>query len=224
MGIQIVGASGDIAETGSRSYNAAASQHVQVKPIPYSTLGHYRVTHRATLAATQAANARLFEVRNTHASNLIVPTRLVVRLYQIAAGTAQMAGLDIYKVTNFTVADLTNTVTPTPSRKRTSMNAVPGNAEVRGVTAAGAAAGMTNGTLTKDGGPFCQITYAVAAAAGTNATGLWGPYDIFDDMNGTHPFVFAQNEGFEIENRTLNTTSFGVEIIVDFSWAEVTAF
>lgn len=224
MGIQTIGASGDIVEAGLRSYNPASPLHVQPKPLSYGTLGHYRTTHRLTLAATQAANSRLFSVRNAHASNLIIPTRLVLKMYQIAAGTAQIAGLDIFKVTGYSAVDTVNVVTPSASQKRASMNTAPGNAAVRGVTAGGAAAGMTGGTLTKDGAPFWQLSYAVAAAAGTNNTGGWGPYDVFDDVNGTHPFVFGPNEGFEIENRTLNTTSFGVELIVDFSWAEVTLF
>ena len=48
--------------------------------------------------------------------------------------------------------------------------------------------------------------------------------DNFDDVNGTHPFVFAQDEGFDIENRVLNVTSYGVVWFIDVSWAEVTAF
>jgi hypothetical protein len=223
MGIQVQGSSGTIAEVGGSAFKAL---HVHIKPLEYGALGHYRMTHRAVLAATQAANARLLELRNTHASNLLVPTRFLIKLYQIAAGTAQMGGLDIFKCTSFSAVDTTNTVTPTYSVKRTTGMAVVGSsiAAIRGVTAAGAAAGMTGGTLTKDGGAFYQHTYAVAAAAGTNNAAIWGPYDIFDDVNGTHPWVYAQNEGFEVENRTLNTTSFGIEAIFDFSWAEVTAY
>lgn len=217
---QIQGAVGAIMGVGAE---ASSPGHVVVRPVPYGGLGHYRVTHRCLLATAQAANSRLFEVRNTHATNLIIPTRLVLKLFQTAAGTAQIAGLDIFKCTGFTVVDTTNTVTPTVSQKRASMASAPGGLAVRGVTIAGAAAGMTGGTLTKDGGAFNQLTYAVAAAAGTNVQSQWGPYDVLDDVNGTHPFVFVQNEGFEIENRTLNTTSFGVELVVDFSWAEVPA-
>ena len=83
---------------------------------------------------------------------------------------------------------------------------------------------MTGGTLTKDGGSFWACSYPVAAAAATNNAAQFGPYDVLDDVNGTHPFVFAQNEGFEIENRILNVTSFGVEVVIDFSWAEATAY
>lgn len=224
MGIQLIGVSGDVAETGARNFNSGASQHVQVKPIPYGALGHYRVTHRAIQTTAQAANSRLFEFRNTHASNLMVVTRLQIKLAQVAAGTAQAAGLDIFRATSFTAVDTTNTVTPTAVPKRSTMSATPGGAAVRGVTAAGASAGMTGGTLTKDATPFWQTSYGLATAILSTNAGFWGPYDVYDDVNGTHPFVFLPNEGFEIENRTLNATSNGVELTVDMTWAEVTAY
>jgi len=220
MAIQLQGNSGVVAEVPGTSFRALSTN---IKPIEYATLGHYRTSHRCVLAATQAANSRLFILRN-NSTNLIVPTRLAVKLLQTAAGTAQIAGIDAYRLTGFTVLDTTNTVTPSVSVKRTSMAAAPGNAQVRGVTAAGAAAGMTGGTSTKDGTAFWQFSYPVAAAAATSNAGLFGPYDLFDDVNGTHPFVLAQNEGLLIENRALNTTSFGFEAIFEIAWAEVTAY
>jgi hypothetical protein len=212
------GVSNALLGVGAESQSAA---HVTMKPIPYAALGHYRAVHRAVQAATQAANSRLFTIRNPHASNLIVLTRLSLKMLQTVAGTAQMAGIDVFRVTSYSVTDTTNTVTPVASPKRGTMATSPGAAVIRGVTVAGASAGMTGGTLTKDGGAFFSQTYPVAAAAATSNALAWGPYDLLDDTNGTHPFVLATNEGIEIENRTLNTTSFGVEFIVDVSWAEV---
>jgi hypothetical protein len=81
---------------------------------------------------------------------------------------------------------------------------------------------MTGGTLTKDGNAFASLPYNVAAAI--NTTTIWGPIDCFDDVNGTHPFVFAQNEGLTVENRVLNVTSYGITWYIDFAWAEVTTF
>lgn len=224
MGIQVLGASGDIAEVGQRNYNAAASAHVQIKPIPYSTLGHYRTNHRCVIANTQAANSRLFEFRNNHASNLMIPTRLIVKWLQTGTHTAAIEdSLDVFKVTSFTVLDTTNTVTPTASRKRTSMNAAPGNADLRGVTVAGAAAGMTGGTLTKDGNSIGELPKWLLAAQPTTLiepTAL----DVFDDVNGTHPFVMTQNEGIIIENRVLLGAAAASTVYIDFSWAEATAY
>jgi hypothetical protein len=141
---------------------------------------------------------------------------------QTVAGTAQENSVDCYRCTSFTVSSTTNTVTPVSSVKRTSMAAYPGGAAVRHLTLAGAAAGMTGGTRTKDTQAFATLPYNVAAAI--NTTSIWGPLDALDDVNGTHPFVFAQNEGIWIENRVLNVTSYGITWFIDFNWAEVVAF
>lgn len=202
---------------------ASIPLHVTGKPIPYGSAGHYRYSVRIISTAAQAANSRIFEVRNIGVGGLIIPTRLTIRALQVAAGTAQENSLDVFRLTSFSAVDTTNTVTPTSSVKRTSMAAFPGTAAaIRHLTVAGAAAGMTGGTMTKDGNMFATLPYNVAAAI--NTTTIWGPLDVLDDVNGTHPFVFAANEGFEIENRVLNVTSYGIAWYIDFSWVEVSAF
>lgn len=217
MPIQLQGNSGVTTEVEDSSTRALRAV---VKPLGYGTLGHYRTSHRCVLVAAQAANSRLFEMRNT-GTNLIVPTRLVLRAVQSAAGTAQEASIDVFRATSFTAVDTTNTVTPTASVRRTAtMAAAPGGAALRGVTVAGAAAGMTGGTLTKDGNSAGQLPLVV----GTAASQVLFMADILDDVNGTHPFALAQNEGLIVENRALNTTSYGFSLYIDLSWAEVTAF
>lgn len=212
--------SGNIAEVGQA---AQAGQHVIPKPI--AAVAHYRLSARFALIAAQAANSRLFSFRNNHATNLLIPTRLNLKWMQTAAHTAQIAdSLDVFKVTGFTVLDTTNTVTPAASRKRTSMAAAPGSADLRHVTIAGAAAGMTGGTLTKDGSPFAQLQRLMQAAVPTANDVLAALLDALDDVNGTHPWIFVQNEGFEIENRVLLGAAAGSEVVVDLSWAEVTLF
>lgn len=221
MALQVIGNSGSVADVGAA---AQKGLHVIQKPIDAGALGHYRVNHRCGLVATQAANSRLFEVRNTHASNLIVPTRLLIKWLQTAAHTAAIEdSLDVFKVTGFTAVDTTNTVTPTASVKRATMAASP-VAAIRGVTIAGAAAGMTGGTLTKDGGTAGQLPQWLLLAQPTAGVVATQMDDNFDDVNGTHPFVFAQNEGFIIENRVLLGAAAGSSVYIDFSWAEVTAF
>lgn len=221
----IEGLSGDITEAGNRAFNVGAPLHTRGVPLQYGSLGHYRTNHRCALVATQAANSRLFEVRNSHATNLIVPTRLILKWLQTGAHTAAIEdSLDVFKVTGFTVVDTTNTVTPTASAKRASMAAAPGGAVLRGVTVAGAAAGMTGGTLTKDGNSIGQLPQWLLAAAPTAGTIVVQLNDIFDDVNGTHPFVLAQNEGIIIENRVLLGAAAASSVYIDFSWAELTAF
>lgn len=223
MALQIQGNGGVVQEVGGTGFRAG---HAHIKPLEYGALGHYRTSVRISSTAAQAANSRIFTVRNTHATNLIIPTRLSIRAIQAAAGTLQENSLDVYKCTAFTLSDTVNTVTPVSSRKRTSMAAYPGGVEIRHLTLAGAAAGMTGGTLTKDTQFFATMPYLVTAGAATATyTPLpWGPYECFDDVNGTHPFVLIQNEGIEIENRVLNVTSMGIVWYIDFCWAEVVAF
>ena len=223
MAILLKGVSGDTVEAGNRSYNAGSLLHTIGKPIQYSTLGHYRMSVRFALATAQNANSRLWEIRNAHASNLIVPTRMEVTV--LPAGTITAAyrlELDLFKLTSFSAVDTTNTVTPgTPSNKRSSMATTPG-AIFRHVTVAGAAAGMTGGTLTKDAVASGIAQCWVATAAATTI-----PYrkEMLDDVNGTHPFVLAQNEGLELENVVAGSaTANVVDVSIDFSWAEVTAF
>jgi hypothetical protein len=172
----------------------------------------------------QAANSRLFSFRNSHASNLIVATRLIVKWLQTGAHTATIEdSLDVFRATAFSVSDTVNTVTPVPVVKRTvGMAAAPGAAEVRGVTVAGAAAGMTGGTLTKDTAPFAQLPGLFQAALPANQI-VDVRLDEQDDDNGSHPFVFGPNEGFEIENRVLLGAAAASGVYIDFSWAEVAA-
>jgi hypothetical protein len=203
------------------NYFAAA---VRVKPIVYGALGHYRVNHRCALVAAQAANSRLFEVRNP-GPNLIVPTRLVIKWFQTAAHTAAIEdSLDVFKATSFSAVDTTNTVTPVASVKRASMAAAPGAALIRGVTIAGVAAGMTGGSLVKDGGAIGQTPLWLTLAFADPAQRIAVLTDNFDDVNGTHPFVLATNEGIEIENRVLLGAAAGSSVYIDFSWAEVTSY
>lgn len=220
MSIQIAGSSGTVAEvagTGFRAFNT------HVKPIEYGVGGHYRTTARVALVANQAANSRLFEVRNSHASLLVIPTRVNVRWLQTAAHTAAIEdSLDFFRVTSFTAVDTTNVVTPAASVKRASM-AASSAAVIRHVTAAGAAAGMTGGTLTKDSSPFSQFPKWLLAALPTTDV-PFSFLDALDDVNGSHPFVFTQNEGFIIENRVLLGAAAGSSLYIDFTWAEVAAF
>ena len=219
------GISGGDVEAGLFNYNSQSALHVRPVPHPYGSLGHYRTNHQCTIANTQAANSRLFEVRNTHASNLIIPTRLTLKWLQTGTHTAAILdSLDVYKVTSFTAVDTTNTVTPTASVKRGSMAAAPGAAALRGVTIAGAAAGMTGGTLTKDSNSIGQLPKWLLAAMPTAGPVDPSALDVFDDVNGTHPFALAQNEGIIVENRVLLGAAAASVVYIDFSWLETSAY
>lgn len=220
MAIQVQGNSGVVAEVGGSTFRA---MHVHVKPLEYGSLGHYRTAVKLTMATSQGANSRLFEVRNTHASNLLICTR--ARVAVLPAGTITTAyamELALFRLTGFSAVDTTGTVTPTSSVKRTSMAAFPGGAAIRHATIAGVAGGMTGGTLTKDGNSFASLIAWVATAA---ATTVPVERELIDDVNGTHPLVCVQNEGWELENVVAGSgTANVVQVMIDQSWAEVASF
>lgn len=220
MAIQQQGNSGTIMEVGGAVFRAA---HTHVKPLEFGSGlgGHYKATIRISSTAAQTANSRILELRNPNAGVLVIPTRLVIRALQTAAGTAQENSLDVYKATNFTAVSTTNAVVGAPTTKRTgNMAAV--QAQLRYLTQTGVAAGMTGSTATKDALPIATAPYNVAAAINTN--GPIANVDCFDDVNGTHPLVLNQNEGLVVENRVLNVTSYGVTWYIDIAWAEVTSY
>lgn len=215
MPLQLQGNSGVTSEVEDSSTRA---MRAVFKPYAYSTFGHYRVSLSILSVTAQAANARIAVLRN-NAANLIVITRCTLRAFQVTAGTAQENGLDAYKLTGFTVLDTTNTVTPAVEVLRaTGMAAAPGGAQLR---TSNAAAGMTGGTSTKGSALIGSLPYNVAASVMT--ANPWTA-NIFDPENGEHPLVLAQNEGLLLENRTLNSTTYGIRWYVDLSWAEVATF
>lgn len=216
-------AAANISRVGEVGTGATGGLHTVRKPLP-SSIGHYSVSHRCAIVAAQVANSRLFELRNAHATNLLVLLALTIKWLHTAAHTAAIEdSLDAYKVTGFTAVDTVNTVTPVGSIRRSTMTAFPGNALVRGVTVAGAANGMTGGTLTKDSTPFLQLPQWMLLAQPTAGLVLPAVADLPPDLGG-HPFVFSQNEGFIIENRVLLGAAAGSSVYIDAAWAEVAAF
>lgn len=193
------------------------------KTLGYNVKGHYTTSLFITLADTLAAGARLFSIRNASPAatpTLLIPTRLVLRAIQASAGTAQRAAITANRLTSFTASDSTNAVAQTAVVKSTrgDMAAAPGSAELFSYN--GNTAGMTGGTLTRDGASFGVLPLVVSTAA---TPYLW-EVDALDDPNGTHPFVLARNEGFDLENVFVNTTSFGMTLLADLSWAECVSF
>lgn len=189
-------------------------------PLATNSKGHYRTTTFLNLPSTLAANARLFTFRNT-GSNLLIPTRMTMRAVQSSAGTAQSAAISAIRCTGFSVSDTTNTATAAASvmSSRGDMAASPGGAQL--LVFNGAVAGMTGGTLTKDTNSLSILPITVTAAANT---ALW-QVEAFDGAAaGAHPLVLANNEGIVVENTFVNTTTYGVSLVIDFAWAEVGSF
>lgn len=184
--------------------------------------GHYRFSHRFDLANTQAANSRVFEIRNTHATNLMILEKLRISWIQVGIHTVAIQdSLDVFKATGFTAVDTTNTVTPAETRLRTSFPA--SDFTVRGVTVAGAAAGMTGGTVTVEANPFTQLPIWLLAAVPTAGPTVFNVLEYILSREEM-PFALIQNEGLVIQNRVLLGATAGSTVFIDCEVAEVTAY
>lgn len=220
MAFQVQGENGTIQQVGGPLLRAG---HVHVKPIEY-VVGHYRTVVRLAMVPSQAANSRLFEIRNT-GNNLLIPTRLEVTVLPSGPiATPYLLELAAYKYTGFTAVDTTSTATPTAGVARTGMAAYPGNAHIRVLTPAGAAAGMTGGTLgTKAGNPLGLLLAWLASVSANSqpvTRGLLG-----DVSNGAYPMMFGEDEGFVIEQVPAGSaTANAVAVLVDLAWCEAQAY
>jgi hypothetical protein len=139
---------GGNAETGVA---ASLPLHVVIKPLPYGSLGHYRIARRlAPAASTTAGN--LWTFRNPTASGILtVVKRIRVRVVQIANPTAAVEDRFSLKIARgYTIADTTGSASIAPSANmqevRTSMATA--TAQVRESNAAGGASGGTKTTDT----------------------------------------------------------------------------
>lgn len=215
------GVSGALAGVGAESQSP---MHIVGKPDPVGVLGHYKTSHRCVLVNAQAANSRLFELQNPHATNIVVVHDIRIEWIQTAAHTAAILdSLDIYKCTSFSAVDTTNTVTPVISKLRTSFG-TPGE-NVRGVTVAGAAAGMTGGTLTKDTAPLRQLgLWLLAAVPTTVPTNLIERGYSPKVADGESPLLLVQSEGLIIENRVVLGAAAGSAVSIDIAYSVVTAY
>lgn len=218
MAIQVQGDNGTVLGVGGAAFKAA---HVHLKPIEYGALGHYRATVKVILSPDQAANSRLFELRNAHAANLVIPTRLTVTALPVGpVATPYLFEMACFRCSSFTAVDDTSTSTATVAALKSS-GMSPAGAQVRYLTAAGAAAGMTGGSLTKTTLPMASLIAWMASASATSmpVTREWLRH--VDE----HPPVYGQNEGLVIENVLAGpAVANAVLVTVDCSWAEATAY
>ncbi len=210
---------------------AASPLHMNAKPIPYATLGHYRVAATTgTLAAALAASAQLFYLRWTDATRFCVITRFRAQFQPLTLFTAATLtdfGFDLHKATAVSAGgggtDLGASV---KTRMRTSMGA--SLLDAAGLMRISTTAALTAIT-TLDALPIAQSlgdTQRVNPAAATEEQRVNDPTLIFQPniASGEHPLVLAQNEGLVLRNRTVWPAAGTGIVQVEISWAEVTAF
>jgi hypothetical protein len=226
MGFVIAG--GAAATKANVGAEASSPLHVSHRPLSHGALGHYRWSGRQAIIAAQAANSVLFGLRNT-GGNLIIPTRCTLKLLQIAAMTAAIeVNVEVRKFTKVDAwaTNQVNRNTEVARKRSSNMAAAPGSAEIMSNTSAGAAAGMSGGTAaTFDTGAIRFVPlWALLAMPTAGPAPSVVDDNVFDDVNGTHPFALAQNEGIGIRNVNLLGAAAGLALYIDISWAEVAAF
>lgn len=197
--------------------------HVINKPIDVTGGGYYRVaaqtgTLAAALGAGSATVGHLFSFRNPHVSMLVVIHSLSVRfqtLVDFTAATATDLGVDVFRLTNFSVVPTTNRTSPTPTKMRTSFGTtVIGATDINIATTVG----MTGQTQTIDASPFDSTI------ADMNQTSSFPPLIYTPVESLAYPLTLGQNEGFLVRNRGAWPAAGTGILQVEVSWAEVTAY
>lgn len=226
------GTTGSLQEVGAA---AALPAHITAKPLPYGALGQYRVSVvTGTLAATLAAGAVVFSARWSDATRFAVITRLQTRFLPLTPFTAatltDATSFDAYIGRSFSAAHTGGTaltLTGSSFKTRASMGSTLFN-DLRIATTAALGGG---GTVTPDAHPFeaslrkGNRTNPAAATEETISGVDSNDLNFLASMSdGEHPIVLTANEGILIRNRTVWPAAGTGILLVQMSWAEVSAF
>ncbi len=227
MPIQIQGNTGVVAEVGGTGFRA---QITSPKPIEFGALGHYRISVvTGTLAAAFAANAQVFQFKWTDATRLAVILRIRTRFLPLTLFTAATltdhTSFNAFMVRSYAAGGggTTLTLTGNNAKLRTSMASSLATINVATTAALTAA-------TTLDAQPFTQSIRKgnrvnPAAATEETITALTDGLEFVPDIGiGEHPLILAQNEGFVIANRTVWPAAGTGILLIECSWAEVTAY
>lgn len=222
------GSAGALAEVGAV---ASSPLHVSCRPLPSSTLGHYRIAATTgTLAAALAASAQLFYVRWTDATRFFVLHKLTARFQPLTLFTAATLtdfGFDLFKATAVSAG---GGGTDLGALVKTKMRSTMGASllDSAGLMRISTTAALTAIT-TLDATAIAQSlgdTQRVNPAAATEEQRVNDPTLIYvaDMAAGEYPLVLAQNEGLVLRNRTVWPAAGTGIVQVEMVWSEVTAF
>jgi hypothetical protein len=179
-------------------------------------LGAYRTTHQVLLTNNQAANSRLVTLRNAHASNRIVVTRVWARVTQIGAFTAATFDQVIaWLASPFSADDTTNAATVGQVRCDLTF---PASSAVLMALNTTAAAGMTGGTLTKIGAPLSILPFWFLASVPTSGPTVTAELDLISA--DTWPFVLQPGQGIVLENGNLLPAAASARVHFELHWEE----
>jgi hypothetical protein len=221
------GVSGALAGVGAE---ASVPVHVVGKPVPYGTLGHYRISVvTGTLAAALAASAQVFQFKWTDATRFAIITKIRTRFLPLTPFTAATltdhTSFDAFFVRSYAAGGGGTTLTLTGNNAKLRTNMGTSLATINVSTTAALTAATT-----LDAHPFCQSLRKgnrVNPAAGTEETiqPETGSLEFWADVAaGESPIVLAQNEGVVIRNRTVWPAAGTGILMIECAWAEVTAY
>ncbi len=227
MPIQLQGNSGVVAEVDGTTFRA---QRATNRPVDYGALGEYQISVvTGILAAALAANAQVFQFKWTDATRLAVILGIRTRFLPLTPFTAATltdhTSFDAVMVRSYAAGGggTTLTLTGNNAKLRTSMGSSLATINVS-TTAA-----LTLAT-TLDAQPFAQSIRKgnrVNPAAATEEVVMPATdgMEFSPDVGrGQHPLVLAQNEGFVIRNRTVWPAAGTGILLIECTWAEVTAY
>lgn len=176
--------------------------------------GLYVVGDPTGVIATPAANAEVFQFRNSHASRVVYIERITVQLVNAAAVTAaQEFGLRVDPATAWTVAGTGGTAI-TPTKKLSTFgNSDMTAGDIRVATTAALGAGTK--TITANTGLMG------CAGPQTNAIGASGFVCEWDALELGEPiFTLRNNEGFVVRNMVAYATG-SARVYVTVEWREL---
>lgn len=213
MAIQLQGNGGTVQEVEA---GRRAARIVSTHDSGAEVLGHYVAGEPSGVVATPAAAGEIFQLRNSHASNLVVVERVVVSMANAAAVTAaQEFGFDVVRASGWTVQGTLGTAI-TPVRRRTTM---PGSSMAAGDVRVATTAVLGGGTKTIE-----AIRLASGPGPASNAIGAAGPVHTIPEDDIRYPLaVLGQNEGIVVRNLVAYATG-SARFHVRCFWREVTSF
>lgn len=209
-----------------QSYQAL---RVSLRPLEFNMQGqvggHFAmaVTFSNT-AGGPAAASQLFSMRWAETKFLYVLKRVMASAATTTAfTTAQAVDLDIIKATSFSVGAsggtaITLPTTSNKARSATMSGSILGTNGNMQISSGGA---LTAGTQTLDNQPF-----GYAAVLGSTALATIGqPVPLFQQVDaGSHPMIFAANEGYVIRNGIALGAAGVVKFGFVIEWVEAPAY
>jgi hypothetical protein len=188
-------------------------------PIDYGTGGSYRDSAKSgAMAAGLAANAAIYSFQWPSSSLLALIKRIRFNAWTLGTGfAAGLAEFDLFIARPFSAADgggNQSNLAGGSGRMRSSMPAS------HAIIMTSTTAALTPGTRTLDADPISRRV--PAAPTGANAPLFADAITLYEAVQGEHPLLFVQNEGFVIQASVPATGIWQFALMTE--WDEITLF